>query len=112
LGEFHSYLQEKSKHKGHEGHNGLSVTKNPWCSFVSVVFNNQCPQEEQFPPAHEPQDGSDMPETALPPLSAKKTDSLRLVCFPPQVSHLMGASAWLMGRMVSKILSQSLQTYS
>ena len=59
---------------------------------MAYAFRNQCPQCEQFPPPHESQDGSDMPETALPPLSAKKTESLRLVCFPPQTAHGMGAS--------------------
>jgi hypothetical protein len=53
-----------------------------------------------------------MPETALPPLSAKKTESLRLVCFPPQTAHGMGASDELIGRMVSNTFSQSWQTYS
>jgi hypothetical protein len=61
-----------------------------------------CPQWAQSPPAHEPQAGSDIPETAFPPLSAKKTDSLRLVCVPPQAAQGMGASAWLIERSVSK----------
>jgi hypothetical protein len=69
--------------------------------------NDQCPQCEQSPPPHESHDGSDMPETAFPPLSAKKTEILRLVCFPPQTAQGMGASDRLIGRMVSKIFSQS-----
>jgi hypothetical protein len=48
-----------------------------------------------------------MPETALPPLSAKKTEIFRRVCFPPQTAHGMGASAWLIGRMVSNTFSHS-----
>jgi hypothetical protein len=73
---------------------------------------HQCPQDAQLPPAHESQECSDMPETALPPLSAKKTDSLRLVCVPPQMAHWMGASAWLIERNSSKTFSQSSQVYS
>jgi hypothetical protein len=53
-----------------------------------------------------------MPETALPPLSAKKIEILRLVCFPPHSAHGMGASDWLIGRRVSKTFSQSWHSYS
>jgi hypothetical protein len=56
-------------------------------------FSNQFPQCEQSPPPHEPQDGSDMPETDLPPLSAKKTEILRFMSSPPHLMHAVATSA-------------------
>jgi hypothetical protein len=47
-----------------------------------------------------------------PPLRAKKTESVRELCSLPQVRHVIGASAWAIGRKASKRSRQSRQTYS
>jgi hypothetical protein len=67
----------------------------------SQIVNRQCPQVLQSPLEQESHDGSDMPATTLPPLSAKKSDSLRRMSFAPHFWQVKGASASVMGRMTS-----------
>jgi hypothetical protein len=74
--------------------------------------SHPCPQFAQLLLEHESHDGSDMPATAFPPLSAKKTEILRRVFPPPHLAQTMGASACDMGRMTSNSCLQSLQMYS
>jgi hypothetical protein len=46
----------------------------------------------QWPPAHE-EHPPPVPETARPPLWAKKTDSVRELCWLPHERQAIGASA-------------------
>jgi hypothetical protein len=75
------------------------------------------PQEAQEPPPQDEQDDGPLaPETALgtPPmeaLKAEKTDILRRAAVR-QDGHSQGWSDWLSGRIFSKLVSHSGQTYS
>jgi hypothetical protein len=89
LGIFHTSLLKKLNTQDTKDHKEFFVLFESSCHSC---LENQIPQWEQFPLLHDPQDGSDMPETALPPLSAKKIEIFRLVCFPLQTAQGMGAS--------------------
>jgi hypothetical protein len=48
----------------------------------------------------------------LPRLTAAKSEMAREVWLPPHEVQAVGASDWLMGRSLEKVLSQSAHTYS
>jgi hypothetical protein len=69
----------------------------------------ECPHEHAPPQAQPP---PVVPSTGLPLLEAKNTDNTRAVRLLSQCSHLMGASAWLIGRRASNLVWQWEQKYS
>jgi len=77
----------------------------------------QCPQVEQWPPAHEPHpDGPLLATIRLPPLASRLTAANKEMTRRPvssaQRGQATGLSAWLMGRNISKRASQLLHWYS